>query len=125
EKFGQLNAAMTVPTATSDVMGMSYTVIEAGESCGAEPVDEQIVELEEEALPDHLDAEGGAGDGHAFADAFFVLEPGDYRVCATPLQGDGSVSEECAPTSGDVTVMAESTTEIALISQCDGPANGA
>jgi hypothetical protein len=80
--------------------------------------------LEEEGLPAHLLPEGAGGE-HPFADGLFTLPPGDYVVCATPLNENGEPSEECGPASTPATVVAEATTEVVMISQCEGDPSGA
>ncbi len=96
-----------------DVAGFAYKVVAAGESCDdGEAIAEAVRPLQEEHLP-LLEGE------HPFADAFFILPPGDYHVCATPVQEDGTPSEFCERAEGDATVFAGETTEIILISQCD------
>jgi hypothetical protein len=121
EATGAIQAAVTVGGARHDVTAVYYKVVDAGGSCGDAAIAETTSVLETEALP------GGvlpAGSGtHAGADGLFVLPPGNYRVCATPMS-DGGPSRECAPTEGTASVIAEATTEILLVSQCGGDANG-
>lgn len=59
---------------------------------------------------------------HAFADILQILDPGCYRVRATPLKADGSPSDVCHETwtPTDLTVIAGQITETLLVSQCDG-----
>jgi hypothetical protein len=68
-----------------------------------------------------------AGDSqHLFADSFEVLPAGCYDVTATPLSGDGGISEDCAAASKEGVVVYEGeTTEIILINQCQGVDPGA
>lgn len=122
---GTLKAALTFSGDAHDVAGMAYRVIAADGDCAESPsIAEAFVGLEEEALPTFI-AEGAFGDNHAFADALFVLQPGDYKVCVTPTQENGEPSAICAATEGVFTVFAESTTEGILVSQCEGDPSGA
>ncbi|WP_437657329.1 Ig-like domain-containing protein [Sorangium sp. So ce1182] len=118
---GTLSAALTVGGARHDVVAVHYKVVGAGSSCSDLAIAETTSALEEEELP------GGAlppGAGvHAGADGLFVLPPGDYRVCATPMSESGP-SMECAPAEATAYVIPEATSEIALVAQCAGEANG-
>jgi hypothetical protein len=95
-------------------------VVGAEDGCDAEPLYSETIGLEGEALTASLAMSGV----HAFADGFFVLPPGSYRVCGTPLAGE-SPSEECGTAESEVAVEAGTTSEVVLISQCTGGANGA
>ncbi|WP_437807064.1 PKD domain-containing protein [Sorangium sp. So ce1078] len=118
---GSIQAALTVGGARHDVTGVHYKVVSASSPCSDPAIAETTSPLEEEALP------GGAlppGAGtHAGADGLFVVPPGDYRVCATPM-ADGWPSAECGPAEGIATVISEATTELFLVSQCLGGGNG-
>lgn len=62
---------------------------------------------------------------HRFADHYKVLGAGCYDVKVTPLSSDGQVSAECsAATANDVVVLDGKTTEITLVSQCEGEQRG-
>jgi hypothetical protein len=116
---GVLRASIELSSVAHDVTGARFDVVLSDEDCGSAPLLTQTVSLEDEALPASL-----AGSGtHAFAGALFVLAPGAYRVCATPLAGD-EPSAECGPTDAVTDVAAAVTTEVALTSQCGGEANG-
>jgi hypothetical protein len=63
---------------------------------------------------------------HPFADHFEVVPAGCYDVKATPLNSQGTVSEECAGAMAqDIEVVDGETTEIFMISQCKGAEAGA
>jgi mono/diheme cytochrome c family protein len=116
---GSLEARIELSDVAHDVTGARLDVLPADQDCGGEALLTKTVSLEAEALPDSL-----AGSGtHAFADALFVVPPGSYRVCATPLAGEGP-SAECGTASDVADVAAGVTTELALTSQCQGPQNG-
>ncbi|WP_437307033.1 hypothetical protein [Sorangium sp. So ce388] len=118
---GVIRAALEVGGARHDVTAIHYKVVDAGSTCGDAPIAETTSLLEDEALPGSvLPAGSGA---HAGADGLFVLPAGSYRVCASPMS-EGAPSAECAPTEGVAYVAAEVTTEIQLVSQCAGGANG-
>jgi hypothetical protein len=80
--------------------------------------------LEPMTLPSRL--LDGAGPDHRFADAYFVLEPGEYLVQAFPMEGVRCHhSEECEPSNQELVVVDPGrTTEVFLISQCDTIDNG-
>src|SRR6185369_9030772 len=85
--------------AKHDVAQIHYVVVRKDQQCTAKPVlAEATVVLEDESLPKSLLPDGG-GAKHPFGDALFVLAPGQYTVCATPLKASGAPSEECPTTS--------------------------
>lgn len=116
---GSLRAAVQISGDRHDVTAMRIDIVAASDACDATPLATETVALEDEAAPASL---VGSGE-HAFADGLFVLPPGAYRVCATPLAGEGP-SAECGPTEEVADVSADTTTEIVLYSQCAGDANG-
>lgn len=83
----------------------------------------EYVALEEEMLPPWLDPD--AGDSHYFSDLFTVLPEGECKVCATPMQDQTTPSAECGQVCSGFEVMAGQTTEIVLMSQCEGDPSGA
>ncbi len=117
---GTLAIALGADAPVHDVAAIHVKVVAGGADCDAEAIAEQVVPLEEEFLPEHL----AMGGNHPFADALFVLEPGDYHVCAQPLTEDGDPSEACGLAEGDATVVAGATEEIVIWSQCEGDPNG-
>ncbi|WP_437600272.1 PKD domain-containing protein [Sorangium sp. So ce590] len=118
---GAIHAALAVRGARHDVTAIHYKVVGAGSTCGDAPLAEATSALEPEALPGSvLPASSGT---HAGDSVVFLLPPGNYRVCATPMS-DAAPSSECAPTEGTAYVAAEATTEVLLVSQCGGGANG-
>lgn len=118
---GQISAALQLSDLHGDVTSVRVAVVPSGASCEAPPLFVAHPGLETEALPASL-AEG-AGSFRPFADALFVLSPGDYRVCANPLAGE-LPSAQCGVATVDVTVSASQTTEVLLISQCSGQSRG-
>ena len=121
EPRGHISAALQLSDLHGDVTSVRVAVVPSGASCEAPPLFVSHPGLETEALPASL-AEG-AGSFRPFADALFVLAPGDYRVCATPLAGE-QPSAQCGVATADVTVTASQTTEVLLISQCSGQSSG-
>jgi hypothetical protein len=103
------------------VTTVRFDVVAATATCDATPLATQTTSIEAEALPGSV-AGMGAG-AHAFADGLFVLPPGDYRICATPLAGD-TPSQQCARASTTATVVSQQTNEVVLVSQCAGAGNG-
>jgi hypothetical protein len=118
---GSIQAALQVGGSRHDVIAIHYKVVDASGTCSDPPIAETTSPLEDEELPFGV-LSPGAGS-HAGADGLFVLPPGDYRVCATPMS-DAGPSQECAPTEGTAAVFSEATTEIVLVSQCGGDENG-
>jgi len=66
---------------------------------------------------------GGHGiDPSVLPTYFFMLDPGCYDVVIVPRKEDGTPSTTCPPTvMNRVVVLASTTTEIAMASQCDPP----
>jgi hypothetical protein len=117
--IGTLQASIQLSAVAHDVTGARFDVVLPDQGCDSDPVLTKTVSLEGGALPASL-AESGT---HAFADALFVLPTGSYRVCATPLAGEGP-SAACGATDAVADVSAGVTTELVLTSQCGGNANG-
>lgn len=118
-QLGSLHASVQVSEVEHDVTAVRFDIVQADEACDATPIHSETVGVEGEALPASL-----AGSGtHPFADGLFVLAPGSYRVCATPLAGEGP-SAECAPADAVTEVTSAETTELVLESQCQSAANG-
>jgi hypothetical protein len=118
--LGSLQAAVSVSDVAHDVTAVQFDIVSPGElGCEGTPLLTETVNLEDEALPASL-----AGSGtHAAADGLFVLPPGTYLVCATPLAGDGP-STECARAEASAEVAAGITTEVVLDSQCGSDQSG-
>ncbi|RAL22864.1 hypothetical protein DL240_08200 [Lujinxingia litoralis] len=109
----------------SDVAGFLFEI----EPCGG---GERVVaerSLEDLRIPGMIpsldDNPLDRGSSHLFSDFFTVAEPGCYDVRARPLQENGEPSQECydAAVSG-VQVRAKQTTEVLLLSQCEGDSTG-
>ncbi len=102
---------------THDVNGFLYEI-----TCDSGFELTEYVSLEDETMPAWISPDG---ENHAFSDLLMLVPPGDCHVVATPMQDEDTPSEVCAPTEADVTIEPESTTEIVLISQCEGADAGA
>jgi hypothetical protein len=114
-QLGSVHASVEVSDVDHDVTAVRFDIVQAAEACDAPPIHSETAGLEEEPL---------AGSGtHPFADGLFVLAPGSYRVCATPLAGEGP-SAECAPADAVAEVTSGETTELVLDSQCQAVGNG-
>ncbi|HEU4408529.1 MAG TPA: hypothetical protein VFS43_24920 [Polyangiaceae bacterium] len=118
---GTIRVAIQAGGSRHDVTAVEFKIVSAGGSCADAPLAQTTSALEGEELPGGVLPPGSGS--HAGAGGLFVLPPGDYRVCATPL-GAGGPSAACAPTEITATVFAAATTEALLVSQCDGGANG-
>lgn len=121
-QLGRMHAQLTLADVSHDVIGMDYKIVAAGAECAAPAIAAATVGRQGGALPTSLQPSGGAAN-HVFFDAFFNLPPGVYQVCATPTASEGP-SAFCGVAQGNATVVAELTTEILLVSQCRGQANG-
>lgn len=122
QNLGRLGASLRLADVTHDVTRMHYKVVRQGDGCEGAAVAERTANPENRPLPGSVQPSGG-GPLHAFFDAFFTLDPGDYRVCATPMAGQ-EPSRVCARAEGNARVNAQQTTEILLISQCQGRPRG-
>ena len=111
----------------TDVVGFAYTIRE----CGDRPVvAEGVKNLEDLVLPGMIPTFDNApfdeNSRHLFSDFFTVLPAGCYDVEVEPINKQGVASEQCGVASADdVYVKDGKTTEILLVSQCEGPETGA
>ncbi|HWA78039.1 MAG TPA: hypothetical protein VG937_37145 [Polyangiaceae bacterium] len=119
---GSLSAAIEFGPSTHDVAAVRFDVVPPDGGCDGVPIATQTVPLEAEPAPGSL--EGGGSASHHFASSLFVLAPGQYRTCATPLSADTEPSVSCAQASELTTVVGEQTSELTLVSQCQGNPNG-
>ncbi|HVR61525.1 MAG TPA: PKD domain-containing protein [Polyangia bacterium] len=120
DPVGSVSAALDFST-PHDVTAVRFDVVAATGDCTATPVASQTVSVEAEPEPSSVSTSGSGM--HSFADGLFVLPPGDYRLCATPLAGESS-SQQCAPASVLATVVASQTNEVMMVSQCTGASSG-
>ncbi|MFT6400604.1 MAG: hypothetical protein ACJAYU_005382 [Bradymonadia bacterium] len=128
------NLALTFDTlADTDVGGFQFTVTEVDCATGIPIVPANIVvaseDLEDMYLPgDGTIFEDAPYDGdsqHLFSDHFFWLPQGCFDVLVQPVTADGTLSEDCASAHmTNVAVVDGATTEIVLISQCEGDPGG-
>lgn len=119
---GSLRAAIEIGPSTHDVTAVRFDLVATDSACDATPLVTLTVPLEAELAPASL--MGGEAATHHFASGLFTLAAGDYRACATPLRADASTSDECGQTSEVTTVAAELTTQLTLVSQCQGASAG-
>jgi hypothetical protein len=119
---GSLSAAIEFGAGTHDVTAVRFDVVAADSNCDAPALASHTVPLEEEPAPGSV--EGGQPVSHHFANSLFVLAPGQYRTCATPLAVDAVSSAACAQATELATVSAEQTNQLVLVSQCQGSPNG-
>lgn len=122
EQVGSINARL-VSESPHDVAQIFYRVVPADQDCNGTAVAERTSPLEVESLPTSLQP-AGAGDQHRFSDALFTLDPGTYRVCAVPQTDIGNPSSVCAATESVAEVTPGVTTEVLLVSQCNGNQRG-
>ncbi|HRI69502.1 MAG TPA: MopE-related protein, partial [Polyangium sp.] len=68
----------------------------------------------------------GTAGADVLVDLFVLLEPGCYDVVATPLDTTGNPSQTCSPAYYDNLIVVDgTTTEVGLVSQCEGKPMGA
>jgi len=120
QRAGWLSIALEGGASPHGVTAARVDVLAAVAGCTATPIASHTVALDADAT--RLAGSGGA-PARAFSDALFVLAPGDYHVCVTPLAGDAP-STACAAAEANVSVAAEATREIMLVLQCAGAPMG-
>lgn len=126
-----LNARVAVPM-DSDVVSVQLTATEVdcvtGEAIPGGDVHTSTADLLGMSLGDFsISADPFAADSdHDFTDIFLLVEAGCYDLVAVPLDEDGQPSEDCydAVSDGPVEVLDGETTEVVLISTCEGQATG-
>ncbi|WP_438024666.1 hypothetical protein [Sorangium sp. So ce233] len=125
-EVGRIRVALSAPGPTYDVAAIHVKVVEGWSGdCSAEAVAEATIGLEEEGLPLHPDLlPPGAGENHAFGDALFVVTPGLYWACATPLTESGAPSAHCRTSGGGIEVLPGLTSEMGLYSHCSSEQSG-
>lgn|GEM_PF-6323695 len=122
ERAGSLRAAIEIGASTHDVAAVRFDLVAVDDGCDAAALSTLTVPLEAELAP--ASVTGGEAGAHHFASGLFTVAAGDYRVCATPLRADAVASDDCAQTSDVTTVAAELTTQVTLVSQCQGASAG-
>jgi hypothetical protein len=114
-----------------DIAGMKFTVEQVDCATGT-PLgytETKTADFEDLYLPGGIPAferEPYDEDSqHIFADQAFWLDAGCYDVTAQPLDDSGDPSDDCfAAHKRGIEVHDGKTTEVLLISQCQGPARG-
>lgn len=118
---GRISAALELGARVGDVTSVRIAVVAGDGSCEDAPL--YVIErsIQDAELPATLPE--GSGAQHAFADALFVLAPGAYRVCATPLSSD-QPSAQCGLAQTEVSVTASQTADVLLVSHCTAESSG-
>jgi hypothetical protein len=113
---GRLAISM-VPLPGTDVVAIKVKIVPSSSSCTAMALQEKT---------DDIRPDVALAPRHPATDAFFVLPPGSFRACITPLSDvlHKTPSALCTPADGVGTVLAKATTEIEVISQCNGTPTG-
>lgn len=111
----------------TDVTGFEYTIRECGEET---TLMEEVKELEDVVIPGMIpNFERGPFDPssrHTFADYFTTIDAGCYDITAQPVTENSQNSQDCSLASAsEVFVVDKMTTEVLLVSQCEGPEKGA
>lgn len=109
----------------TDVSGFRFDI----DTCDGADVTTSQKALADMRLPGGItkfeNAPYDADSEHLFTDNFELLDAGCYDVTATPTTDAGEDSEQCQPAHADnVQVEDGQTTEIFLISQCEGVERG-
>ncbi len=119
----ELGLSAAVST-SSDVEKMRYTV----SRCGGNRVQREMRDLASSSFPGNLETfhrrPYDPDSKHRFSDMFVMLDAGCYTVRVEPLRDDGTPSPKCAPAAKQAHVTDGGTTEIVLISQCEGDERG-
>lgn len=127
EEAEATGVALTVDVqGDTDVAGFHFTIAECETG---EVVDEATKDLEDLVLPGMIpqfdNAPFDERSRHLFSDYFTTLDPGCYDVTAQPVDAAGADSEDCdSETKTGVEVVAGKTTEVLLVSQCEGAKTG-
>jgi hypothetical protein len=130
EHTGTLKLAVSSGADTHGVTQIAFVVVHPGQPCPTGfLVEAEIVPLQKETLPPFSPDGGsvlpeGGGGNHPFGDAFFVLNPGQFTVCAVPEDDAGNPVTTCQQATSDVTVFPGATTETLLVMQCTATENG-
>ncbi len=106
----------------SDVIGFHFQIKECGDSRLVFDERRNLEDLEMPAgIPEFSKGPFAEGSSHQFADFFTVLSAGCYDVEIVPVTSSGAPSSQCQPaTATEVFVVDGLTTEILLLSQCEG-----
>jgi hypothetical protein len=117
DAVGRLRASLNATAAPADVSAVLVAVVGATQSCDAPPIASVTLALAASAA-----ADGGVAGRSV--ETVFLLSPGSYRVCATPMDANGQPSGVCARAEAAVDVMAGMTSEVSVVSQCATTPNG-
>lgn len=115
---GSLALTLQPPASVKDEVAGFKVEVFSGQTLA----DSKYVTLETSHLPAGFVPD--AGSEHDFANALFVLVPGNYHVKTSPMKSEFVPSVLCLPAEADVVVNAGATTTTALVSQCVDADNG-
>ncbi|MCA9539678.1 MAG: hypothetical protein KC620_12365 [Myxococcales bacterium] len=132
--FGEGVLALRVDmNADTDVVGVEYEAVPVDCTSGLPVAGVEsrlaVSDLADVRLPGMIpgfeDRPLDAASSHVMADQYLVLPAGCYDVIGTPIDSDGRASADCASAiEVGVEVVDGQTTEILMISQCQGPPVG-
>ncbi len=110
----------------SEVEGFLFEI----EGCEGEEEVAVYKEWEELVMPgglvEALGTPSEVSQGHRFADYFSPMEAGCYDISVTPMEGPEEPSSQCqSAVATEVFVVGNKTTEVLLLSQCEGAETGA
>ena len=134
DSAGTHNLALTYDTlADTDVGGFQFTATEVDCDTGLPIVPANVVTAIEDLEDMYFPGAGSifenapydADSQHLFSDHFFWLPEGCFDILVEPMTADGDLSEDCASAHlSNVSVTDGNTTEVVLISQCEGDPGG-
>ncbi len=116
-ELGQLRAAIRAPEIEVDADKVRFRIVAPDSACSAAAIEQQTADIEEEGLP-------VSGDVRAFAERFFTLSAGRYKLCAQPLDSDGRPSADCRGDEAEVEVEEGNTAAAVLTMMCDRSGGG-
>jgi hypothetical protein len=116
---GQVSAALSFSGSRHDVTSMAFRVVASGADCASAAFASATV-----VIPASADAADG-GAGGTLVGTMFMLAPGAYGICATPLADGGAPSAFCSQARAGFVLPAGETVSVTLVSQCtNGPTGG-
>ncbi len=130
EETRSTGVALTMDTlGDTNVYGIRFQIAKC-ENPNENIVFNQIKDLEDlmspGMIPEFVNRPLDENSAHLFSDYFVVLDAGCYHIAATPVDENGTSCTECSQAfARNVQVYDGLTTEILLISQCNGPERGA
>lgn len=130
ENVQSTGIALSMDNITStNAVGIRFQIAKC-ENPNANIIFNQVMPLEDlkipGGIPEFVNRPFDENSEHLFSDYFVVLDAGCYHVAATPVDINDAACTECSQAIvRNIQVYEGLTTEILLISQCNGPERGA